>query len=146
MYLIFVLTLLFAGRTGGHLMDNEHQGSTSDEATRVVQLFNEAFNKHDVDAIMNLMTEDVLFENTNPPPDGARFKGADAVRAYWQQFFATNPTAHFETEEMFESGDRVVVRWIYRKQKDGKPWHLRGVDLFKVRDRKVSEKLSYVKG
>jgi hypothetical protein len=38
------------------------------------------------------------------------------------------------------------VRWIYHKTKDGKPWHLRGVDVFKVVDGKVSEKLAYVKG
>jgi len=116
------------------------------DAIQVVRRFNEAFNKHDVDAIMRLMTDDVLFENTNPPPDGSRFKSAAAVRAFLQQFFATNPTAQFEEEESFEAGDRVIVRWIYRKQKDGKPWHLRGVDVFRVRSGKVSEKLSYVKG
>jgi steroid delta-isomerase-like uncharacterized protein len=121
-------------------------GKMNPGAAQIVRQFNEAFNRHDVDAIMNLMTEDVLFENTNPPPDGGRFKGAGAVRAFWQQFFAANPTAQFEEEEMFDAGDRVVVRWIYRKQKDGKPWHLRGVDVFKVRDGKVSEKFSYVKG
>jgi ketosteroid isomerase-like protein len=95
---------------------------------------------------MNLMADDVLFENTNPPPDGGKFKGAAAVRAYWQQFFAANPTARFEEEEMFGSRDRVIVRWIYRKEKDGKLWHLRGVDVFKVKDGKITEKLSYVKG
>lgn len=47
---------------------------------------------------------------------------------------------------MIVTGDRCVVRWIYHKTKEGKPWHLRGVDVFKVRDGKVSEKLSYVKG
>jgi len=30
--------------------------------------------------------------------------------------------------------------------KDGAPVHIRGVDLFRVRDGKVAEKLSYVKG
>jgi steroid delta-isomerase-like uncharacterized protein len=115
-------------------------------SVQTVRLFNEAFNRHDVDAVMNLMADDVLFENTNPPPDGGKFKGAAAVRAYWQQFFAANPTARFEEEEMFGSRDRVIVRWIYRKEKDGKLWHLRGVDVFKVKEGKITEKLSYVKG
>lgn len=120
---------------------------TSSDSTRaVVDKFNDAFNRHDVDGVMKLMTEDCIFENTNPPPDGARLEGASAVRAYWQKFFTNNPDAKFETEEMIVSGDRCVVRWIYRKTKDGKPWHLRGVDVFKVRDGKVAEKLSYVKG
>ena len=117
-----------------------------DAAVQTVRLFNEAFNRHDVDAVMSLMTDDVLFENTNPPPDGGKFRGAAAVRSYWQQFFAANPTARFEEEEIFGGGDRVTVRWIYRKEKDGKPWHLRGVDVFRVRDGKIAEKLSYVKG
>lgn len=111
-----------------------------------MQRFNEAFNRHDVDAVMSAMTEDCIFENTNPPPDGTRLEGCDAVRAYWITFFEKNPDALFEAEEIMAAGDRCTIRWIYRKMKDGKPWHLRGVDVFKVRDGKVAEKLSYVKG
>ncbi|MFN0157066.1 MAG: nuclear transport factor 2 family protein [Bacteroidota bacterium] len=111
-----------------------------------VERFNEAFNRHDVDAVMAAMTDDCIFENTNPPPDGARFVGHDSVRAYWVQFFERNPDALFEAEEIIAAGDRCTVRWVYRKTKDGKPWHLRGVDVFRVRDGKVAEKLSYVKG
>jgi hypothetical protein len=47
---------------------------------------------------------------------------------------------------MFAAGDRCVVRWIYRKIRDGKPWHLRGVDLFRVQNGRVTEKLAYTKG
>ncbi len=111
-----------------------------------VNRFNEAFNRHDVDAVMNAMTEYCIFENTNPSPDGTRIVGAEAVRAYWTKFFTNNPDAIFETEEIFADSDRCVVRWVYRKTKDGKPWHLKGVDIFKVRNGKVAEKLAYVKG
>lgn len=111
-----------------------------------VERFNAAFNNHDVDAVMNAMTDDCIFENTNPVPDGARLVGAVAVRAYWEKFFSSNPDATFETEEIIVAEDRCIVRWIYRKTKEGKPWHLRGIDVFKVRDGKVLEKLSYVKG
>lgn len=128
----------------------ETQTDMTDNSTKMtlaaVERFNEAFNRHDVDAVMNAMTEDCIFENTNPSPDGTRIVGAEAVRAYWTKFFTNNPDALFEAEEIFADGDRCVVRWIYRKTKDGKPWHLRGVDIFKVRNGKVSEKLAYVKG
>lgn len=119
-----------------------------DNATTIaaVERFNAAFNSHAVDSVMEAMTDDCLFENTAPPPDGTRFEGAKNVRSYWEKFFAANPDAHFEAEEMFACGDRCVVRWVYRKTKDGHPWHLRGVDIFKVREGKVAEKLSYVKG
>jgi len=68
------------------------------------------------------------------------------VRAAWEQFFARSPHAHFDTEEVFAAGDRCVVRWAYSWVKDGKRGHVRGVDVFRVRDGQVAEKLSYVKG
>jgi ketosteroid isomerase-like protein len=113
------------------------------EATlATIERFNDAFNRHDVDAVMALMTEDVVFENTSPPPDGERYEGQAAVRAAWEEFFAASPDAHFASEEFFVAGDRAVVRWRY-SWGDG---HIRGVDLFRVREGKVAEKLSYVKG
>ncbi len=127
-------------------MTTEIENSTKNLTLAAVERFNLAFNNHDVDAVMNAMTEDCIFENTNPQPNGTRLVGAEAVRAYWKKFFASNPDAVFETEEIFAAGDHCVVRWIYRKTKDGKPWHLRGVDIFKVRNGKVAEKLAYVKG
>jgi len=112
----------------------------------VVRRFNEAFNRHDVDAVMAGMTDDCVFENTNPVPDGKRYHGHAEVRAFWEAFFQSSPDAVFEAEDVFAAGDRCVVRWVYRKTKNGQPWHLRGVDLFRVRDGKVAEKLAYVKG
>jgi hypothetical protein len=48
---------------------------------------------------------------------------------------------------MFACGDRAVVGWTYRwVDENGKAGHIRGVDMFRVRDGKVAEKLSYVKG
>jgi ketosteroid isomerase-like protein len=111
-----------------------------------VRHFNEAFNRHDVDAVMAAMTADCVFENTNPAPDGKRYHGQAEVRAFWEAFFQSSPDAVFEAEEVFAAGDRCVVRWIYRKTRNGQPWHLRGVDLFRVRDGKVAEKLAYMKG
>lgn len=118
----------------------------TEDATRVVERFNEAFNRHDVDAVMALMTEDCIFENTRPRPDGERYQGQAAVRGFWEQFFARSPDARFDAEEVFAVGDRCVVRWVYTWVRDGERGHVRGVDLFRVRDGRVAEKLSYVKG
>jgi len=117
--------------------------STLETVTR----FNEAINAHDLDLTMSLMTEDCVFENTYPPPDGERFEGQAAVGGFWAEFFESSPNAHFEFEETFTSGERAFVRWLYRWQNaDGTSGHIRGVDIFRVRDGKVAEKLSYVKG
>lgn len=111
-----------------------------------IEAFNAAFNQHDVDAVMALMTDDCVFENTAPAPDGVRYEGAAAVRGYWEKLFANAPDAYFESEELIACEDRCVVRWVYHKTKNNELWHLRGIDLFRVRDGKVAEKLSYVKG
>lgn len=112
---------------------------------QVVQQFHEAFNRHDVDAIMALMTDDCVFENTYPPPDGARYVGQADVRACWVQLFRDAPAAHFAVEELFACGARAVLRWRYSWAAEGQG-HVRGVDVYRVRDGRVAEKLSYVKG
>jgi ketosteroid isomerase-like protein len=123
-------------------MEQDPAATTIDTVRR----FNDAFNRHDVEAVMAAMTPDCIFENTNPPPDGTRYVGAAEVRAYWGKFFHGAPDAVFEAEEIIACGDRCIVRWVYRKMKNGQPWHLRGVDIFRVREGKVAEKLAYVKG
>jgi ketosteroid isomerase-like protein len=122
-----------------------------DPATRAtreaVRRFNEAFDRQDADGVMLAMTEDCVFENTCPPPDGERYLGQEAVRRFWVRFFESSPGARFSTEETFAAGDRCVVRWRYDwVGRDGTPGHIRGVDIFRVRDGKVAEKLAYVKG
>jgi len=112
----------------------------------VVERFNEAFNRHDADGLAQWLSDDTVFEDTSPAPDGRRIEGKSAVVAHWRAWFARNTDARFEAEDTIVAGDRVVVRWIYRKQRDGNPWHIRGVDVFTVRDGKVAEKLAYVKG
>jgi ketosteroid isomerase-like protein len=106
-----------------------------------VERFQKAFDARDVDAVMAAMTPDCVFEDTTPP-DGVRHVGTESVRAAWTALFATSPDAAFRTEEVIDAGDRVVVRWRY----DWGSGHVRGVDVFTVRDNLVAEKLSYVKG
>lgn len=128
------------------MVPNPDADAAGQESLATVEAFNNAFNRHDVAAIMALMTEDCVFDSTRPVPDGERFEGQAAVRGFWEAFFARSPQARFETEEIFATGDRVVVRWVYHWMRDGVPGHVRGVDVFRIRRGKVAEKLSYVKG
>jgi steroid delta-isomerase-like uncharacterized protein len=113
----------------------------------LLERFNEAFNHHDIDSMMRLMTDDCLFENTFPAPDGDRYLGQASVSAFWEQFFQSSPHAQIEIEDVYTNQELGVQRWIYRwVDAEGKPGHVRGVDIFCFRDGKISEKLSYVKG
>lgn len=107
-----------------------------------IERFNEAFNRHDVEAIMRLMSLDCVFEGTSPAPDGSRVEGQHAVRQVWEELFRNSPDARFDTEEIVAIGERCVVRWLYAFAGG----HVRGADIMRVRDGKVTEKLSYVKG
>jgi ketosteroid isomerase-like protein len=114
---------------------------TTADPMEVVAVFGAAWAKHDLDAALELITEDCVFDNTSPAPDGTRFVGHKAIRLAWSPIFNDEAT-HFEPEETFAVDDRVIQRWRY-SWADG---HVRGVDVFRIRDGKIAEKLSYVKG
>ena len=96
---------------------------------------------------MALQTADCVFENTYPSPDGERFVGQAAVRSFWEGFFHSSNESHFEVEEIFSLGERVVMRWTYHWWNElGAAGHIRGVDLYRIREGLIAEKLSYVKG
>jgi ketosteroid isomerase-like protein len=107
----------------------------------VINAFGDAWSRHDLDAAVSMLTDDCVFEATGPAPDGVRHVGKDAVRAAWQAIFA-DESSRFDAEDTFAAGDRVVQLWRY-SWGDG---HVRGVDVFRVRDGLVAEKISYVKG
>jgi ketosteroid isomerase-like protein len=111
------------------------------DSMAVVERFGAAWAAHDLDGAMALVTEDCVFDSTSPAPDGQRYLGRERVRAAWKAIF-DDTSSNFDTEETFSAGDRVVQLWRYSW--DG--GHVRGVDVFRVREGKVAEKLSYVKG
>ena len=114
---------------------------------KVVQELEEALNRRDVDAFMALITDDCVFENTSPPPDGERYEGRSAIRTFLEDFFQTTPSIDFQTEDLFASGNRCVVRWVFHWiNSAGEHGHMRGVDVFHIRNGKMAEDFAYVKG
>lgn len=128
-------------------MGDKSGGTSQEQATRAtIDRFNEVFNRHDADALAPLLTDDTVFEDTSPAPDGRRIQGKQAVVEFWQAWFERNADARFEAEDVIVSANRATVLWVYHKMRNGQPWHLRGVDVFTVKDGKVTAKLAYVKG
>jgi ketosteroid isomerase-like protein len=128
-------------------MRPEQNVQSEEPSTRkAIDRFNEVFNQHDADGLAALLTDDTVFEDTSPAPDGRRIEGKTSVVEFWRGWFARNADARFESEEVIVSGSRATVLWVYHKMRNGQPWHLRGVDVFTVRDGKVAAKLAYVKG
>jgi ketosteroid isomerase-like protein len=116
---------------------------TDDPVLDLMDRFTAALNSHDLDAVAALVTDDIVFEATSPPPDGTRYQGRDAVRRIWAEMLEVTPQARFSVEEQFSAGPgRAVVRWRY----DWADGHVRGVDIVRVRNGQLAESLAYVKG
>jgi ketosteroid isomerase-like protein len=117
------------------------------EVERIVAAFTAATNRHDVDEMLALVSDDVVFEGTTPP-DGVRIDGdKGSLRTLWEGIFRDSPNAVVETEEMIVCGDRCIalLRYVFDAQRPDHG-HVRAVDVIRVADGKIAEKLSYVKG
>jgi ketosteroid isomerase-like protein len=106
----------------------------------VVRRFNAAWAAHDLAGAPDLTSDDCVFEST-APPDGQRCASQAEIRATWQPIF-DDLASTFMVEETIEAGPRVVQRWRY----DWTGGHVRGVDIFTVKDGQIAEKAAYVKG
>ena len=121
--------------------------ATTHITAEVLQAFADAWNRHDVDALMSFMTDDCVFE-TSAGPDvcGTRSAGREAVRAAFADVWATFPDAHWGGARHFVCGDRGVSEWTFTGTRtDGTRVEVNGCDLFAFRDGKIAVKNSYRK-
>ena len=121
-------------------------GTTTTE-TATLQAFLDAFNSHDVDAIMAFLTDDCVLDlPRGPEPGGRRMTGRDEVRAGIQSRLDGIPDAQWEDDRHFVCGDRGVSEWTLRgTQRTGEPIEVRGCDLFELADGKIRRKDSFWK-
>lgn len=112
-----------------------------------LQSFADAFNAHDLEAIMSHMTDDCVFEaSAGPDSDGEKFSGQEDVKKAFGKVFTTFPDAHWGNAEHFISGARGFSEWIFTGTKsDGTRVEVTGCDLFTFRDGKIAIKNSYRK-
>jgi len=112
-----------------------------------LQAFAEAWNRHDIEALMDFMTKDCVFEaSAGPDVFGTRYVGGDAVRAGFSEVWATFPDAQWLSPRHFVCGDRGVSEWTFTGTRlDGSRVEVNGCDLFTFRDGKIAIKNSYRK-
>ncbi len=113
----------------------------------ILQAFADAWNRHDIDALMSLMTEDCVFESSaGPDVCGARYSGSEAVRAAFAEVWVTFPDARWNNPRHFVVGDRAVSEWTFTGTRtDRTRVEVEGCDLFTCRDGKIVVKNSYRK-
>ena len=116
-------------------------------ATPSLQAFLDAFNAHDLDAVMSFFTEDCVFDMPRgPAPGGRRLTGKKQVRAGIQSRFDGIPTSSTAMSAIGTCGDRGVSKWTIRgTQATGEHIEVRGCDLFEFTDGRISRKDSFWK-
>ena len=121
--------------------------ATATVTAESLQAFANAWNRHDVDQLMSFMTDDCVFEaSAGPNACGARSVGRNAVRAAFEEVWATFPDAHWGNARHFVCGDRGVSEWIFTgTRRDGTRVEVQGCDLFTFRGGKIAVKNSYRK-
>ena len=80
----------------------------------LLQAFAEAWNRHDLDALMSMMTSDCVFQASGGNDvDGQRHEGHQAVRAAYATVFEQFPDAHWGGARHLVIGDRGVSEWTF---------------------------------
>jgi ketosteroid isomerase-like protein len=75
----------------------------------------EAWNSHDVDAVLSHFSDDAVF--TSPvaarmlPETAGVLRGKAAIRAYWSAALARVPELRFEVRETYAGIDQLVIQY-----------------------------------
>jgi ketosteroid isomerase-like protein len=107
----------------------------------------DAFNSHDLDAIMSFFAEDCVMEMPRgPAPGGRRLVGKEEVREGIRFRLEGIPDIHYGDDTHWAAGDRGVSEWTIRgTQASGEPIEVRGCDLFRFANGLIVRKDSYWK-
>ena len=121
--------------------------TTDQDRLTVLERMLDAFNAHDLDAIMSLFAEDCVFESPRgTEPWGRRFEGRHAVREGLGARFTTIPDVHYGDGSNFVAGDRGVSEWtLTGTTTDGVRVNVRGCDIWTFRGDEVVVKNSFWK-
>src|SRR5436190_8847816 len=92
--------------SGGKDMERDHR------KLDVLKQVLEAFNRHDLDAIMSHFADECVFESPRgPDPWGRRFVGKNEVRGGLAARFESIPDVHYDEDDHFACGSRGDSEW-----------------------------------
>lgn len=119
-----------------------------EEIRTALREWNLAWDNHDLEGVMKLFHDDVLFENWT----GGKALGKEALKKAWALWFADHGGFRFTEEDTFidEKEQKVLYRWqldwpSLEKGQEGKPEKRRGVDVIHFKDGKIIKKMTYSK-
>ena len=121
---------------------------SDDEKLGILKDVLDAFNRHDLEAIMSHFADDCVFESPRgPDPWGRRFIGKREVREGLAARFEGIPDVHYGDDDHFACGSRGVSEWtITGTTVEGERIEVRGCDIWTFTDSgKLTRKDSFWK-
>ena len=114
---------------------------------RQLQEYSDAWNEHDIDRIMEFMTEDCIFETGGGPERyGTRYEGHDAVKRRFIEVWTEIPDVRFDGAIHFSQDRHGCSEWtLVGTKRDGTKIEVDGCDVFTFEKGKIKSKRSYVK-
>lgn len=116
-------------------------------STALLRDFLDAFNAHDLEAIMAFFADDCVFQMPRGPAPGGRvLVGKEEVREGIRSRLEGIPDVHYGDERHWVCGDRGVSEWTIRgTTRTGERIEVRGCDLFEFADGRIARKDSFWK-
>lgn len=118
--------------------------TTRAELAALVDRFFAAWARHDLEAAMACMADDAIYDEFN----GMLWQGKAAVReGFLPNFRGDYGDIQFQLEDLFidEEEQQALARWLCVFAWKGSRRAWRGLDILRMRDGLIVEKLTYAK-
>jgi steroid delta-isomerase-like uncharacterized protein len=130
-------------------MSGKFMNQSKEVHIEVLKTFGEAFNQHNADGLVALMTDDCVFRTAmGEHAGGNSIMGKTAVREAFVQTFAAFPDAQWVPRgTIMVEGNRGSTEWTFvaTRKSDGALFEMDGVDMFTFQDGKIAIKDAYRK-
>lgn len=114
----------------------------STPTTDLIERHDAAWNAHDLDAVVALYTDDVVFHNHTAGEEAV--EGRDDVRAHIRGIFDRWPDLRFSPRRVYVSDECCTSEWTARATApDGRRLEWDGVDVMPIRDGAIARKDVY---
>ena len=119
-----------------------------DEIKRLLEKWNRAWDRHDLEGVMDLFHEEIIFENWT----GGVVQGKEALCQAWKPWFRNQPEFRFVGEDLFidETAQKALYQWRLEwpspeRGYEGKREKRRGLDVIHFLRGKIHRKFTYAK-
>ncbi|RIK44576.1 MAG: nuclear transport factor 2 family protein [Chloroflexi bacterium] len=110
--------------------------ATQSDPQSVIDRLQAAQNQHDLEAFLACIASD--YQSEQPVHPDRAFHGREQVRKNWSVMFSGVPDFRSEMLRSVVEGDTVWTEWHWSgTHTDGRPFAMRGVTIFGVRDERI---------